>query len=115
MAVIDEQGFGRTYEGRLDMGGRVPFRVLIRTGERDKAVEVRENVVLDVRVGVLVNGDGGRGMGDKDDGQTAWNLALLDNFSNGFGDVQELGAGAGPNGEFLDIHEILPKDGIRMA
>jgi len=111
-SVVNEKGFGGTDEGRLDVGGRISFRVLIRTGEGDEAVEIREKIVLDARVGVLVDGDGGRGMGDKDDGQAAWRLALLDDFNDLGGDVQKLGAGAGPNGEFLDIHEILPRVSI---
>ena len=46
-----------------------------------------------------------------------WSLkeTFLDDFYHLSGNVQKLGAVAGSNGEFLDIHEILPKDGIVMA
>jgi len=112
VSVLDEQSFGGTDEGRLDVSGRIPFRVLVRTGEGDEAVEVREDVVLDAGVGILVDGDGGRGMGDEDDGQAALNFAFLDDFNDLGGEVQELGAGASSNGEFFDIHEILPRVSI---
>jgi len=97
------------------VGGGISFRVLIGTGKGDEAAEVREDVMLDAGVGVLIDGDCGRGMRDEYDGQAALNLALLDDFSHVRGNVQKLGSIAGSNGEFLDIHEILPKDVIVMA
>jgi hypothetical protein len=40
------------------------------------------------------------------------NFAFLDDFNDLGGEVQELGADAGSNGEFFDIHEIFPRVSI---
>jgi hypothetical protein len=84
------------------MGVGISFIVPV-TGAmlRDKLFECEEDIVLNVRVGVFVYGDGGGGVGTKDNDVTAGDAGLTHKGTNLAGDVNHLIAGLGAYADFF--------------
>ena len=61
------------------MGVAVAFAVAVAaTSVRDQFFEGEQDIMLDIRVGVLVDRHAGRGVGDEDDGVTVPHAGLGD-------------------------------------
>ena len=84
----DERGF--------DVSRGIPFRMPVGAMERDETVEVCEKVMLNTGVGIFVDRYGRGGMGDKNHGHAALNLAFPNDLVDETGDVQKLRAAVGP-------------------
>lgn len=69
------------------MGVRVVLKVLELRGLGDGFLEVMEDVPFHVRVGVLIDGDSGGGVGTIDRQKTRWDTAFGDPFLERGSDV----------------------------
>jgi hypothetical protein len=81
--------------------------MLVGTRKRNKAVEFREDVVLNAGVGVFVDGHGGGCMGNEEGQQAALHLALLDELGYLGRDIDQLRSTMGANVKLVVTHDML--------
>ena len=100
LAFGDEDGGGSAHERGLDVGVGVAFGVLIFAGFGDEAREGGFDIGGDVGVGVFVNEDAGGGVRDVEVADAGVDGGILHQFGDGGGDVEQLGAALGADGDF---------------
>ena len=77
------------------MGGGVSLRMPVMVGKRDEPIQGCEDIPWNIRVGVLVDRDRRRGVGDKDMADPVFNPAFPDFLCDATRDVDQLTSGGG--------------------
>ncbi len=113
---MNEKSLRGAQEGAFDVGGRISFGMLVRAGERDEKVELREDIVLHTGVGVFVYGYRRCCMRNKENHQTISYFTLLGEFGQPVGDIQKFRPTPTANGEFMITHNaLLIHDGYKFG
>ena len=99
-AFGDEDGGGGAHERGLDVGVGVAFGVLIAGVLGNQAREGGFHIGGDVGVGVFVDDDAGGGVRDVKVADAGVHGGVVHEFGDGSGDVEQLGAALGADGEF---------------
>lgn len=81
------------------MGGGISFRMPVVVGKRDDPIEGRNDILRDVRVGILIDCDRRRSVRDKNLAESFPDPAFSNSFRYELRNVDHLAPGLGSDGE----------------
>ena len=94
LAILHDDADGRAHQAGFQVGIAVAFAVaIVGFMMRYKMGQFLQQIVAHIRIGVLVNGHAGSGVGDKDCDGTIHEAACLHNVPDFVGYVHQLASG----------------------
>src|SRR5215469_7189804 len=108
-AFLDKHELADTYEHSLYMRIRVAFKVPEGTGHRDEAIERAFGIGSNIRIGVFVDEDGSRGMGDVEETSARADIKSGNNALHFVSDIEHLRTANGFHADRLHSFLLLAR------